>query len=144
MLKLSIDVYLMPRVILLGGTSAIGEIVEQQLVGTYTVERRAGTTRIETATTIAAIDAPQATTAVLARAFPSSGADQSQAFADALAAGGTNESHLYSGSQWVILDRAFASYLVSDERALRWQRVFERRAPSRTTACSLYPVTYNL
>lgn len=76
------------RVILLGGTSAIGEVVEQQLVGSYAVERRAGTTRIETATTIAAMDAPQATTAVLARAFPSPGGDQSQAFADALAAGG--------------------------------------------------------
>ena len=39
-----------------------------------------------------------------------------------------NESlRLHTGSQWVILDRAFATYLVRDERAAKWIRVFERR-----------------
>ena len=36
-------------------------------------------------------------------------------------------SRLRTGSQWVILDRAFATYLVRDERAAHWVRVFERR-----------------
>ena len=34
---------------------------------------------------------------------------------------------LHTGSQWMILSRGFATYLVRDERAARWMRVFERR-----------------
>ena len=40
---------------------------------------------------------------------------------------GTATTHLHTGSQWVILDRAFATYLVRDERAAAWIRVFEHR-----------------
>jgi hypothetical protein len=39
----------------------------------------------------------------------------------------TNCTALHTGSQWVILNRAFATYLVRDVRAARWMRVFERR-----------------
>jgi hypothetical protein len=39
----------------------------------------------------------------------------------------TNCTALHTGSQWVILSRAFATYLVRDVRAARWMRVFERR-----------------
>jgi len=38
-----------------------------------------------------------------------------------------NITRLFTGSQWVILDRMFCAYLVNDERSLRWQRVFQRR-----------------
>lgn len=77
------------RVILLGGTSAIGQVVEDALATSYVVERRAGGSRIETALEIARIDAPAADTAILARAFASpASADPTQGFADALAAGG--------------------------------------------------------
>jgi putative cell wall-binding protein len=77
------------RVILLGGVTAIGQVVEDELATTYTVERRAGTSRIETAIEIARSDAPAAEAAILARAFPTADADDpTQAFADALAAGG--------------------------------------------------------
>lgn len=86
------------RVILLGGVSAIGQIVEDELSGTYQVERRAGATRIETAVEIARSDAPDATQAVLARAFAGEGEDQTQAFADALAGGG-----LAAETGWPIL-----------------------------------------
>ena len=34
---------------------------------------------------------------------------------------------LHTGSQWIIIDRAFATYLVRDPRAASWIRVFERR-----------------
>ena len=37
------------------------------------------------------------------------------------------EHTIYTGSQWVILSRDFAKYLVRDERAARWVRIFERR-----------------
>ena len=38
-----------------------------------------------------------------------------------------NATKLYTGSQWVILDRAFSTYLVTSPAAARWMRVFERR-----------------
>ena len=38
-----------------------------------------------------------------------------------------NTTKLYTGSQWVILDRAFSTYLVTSPAAARWMRVFERR-----------------
>ena len=34
---------------------------------------------------------------------------------------------LHTGSQWVVLDRTFATYLVRDERSAFWIRVFEHR-----------------
>lgn len=77
------------RVILLGGITAIGQVVEDELAADYVIERRAGASRIETAIEIARSDAPVADAAILARGFPSDGSsDQTQAFADALAAGG--------------------------------------------------------
>lgn len=76
------------RVVIMGGPAAIGEQVEDELAGMgITVERREGPTRIETALDVAATDAADATTAIVARAF-AGGADPSQAFADAIAAGG--------------------------------------------------------
>ena len=45
----------------------------------------------------------------------------------AIADDDANVTRIYTGSQWVILDRAFCSYLVTDARALHWQRVFQRR-----------------
>ncbi|HUG83253.1 MAG TPA: cell wall-binding repeat-containing protein, partial [Euzebya sp.] len=78
------------RVILLGGEAALEPQVADELAGLgYAVERRAGASRFETATAIARSDAGTADTAILARAFPTAGAtDPTQAFADALAAGG--------------------------------------------------------
>lgn len=38
-----------------------------------------------------------------------------------------NVTKLYTGSQWVILDRAFSTYLVTAPAAQRWMRVYERR-----------------
>jgi hypothetical protein len=38
-----------------------------------------------------------------------------------------NQTTLHTGSQWVILDRAFSTYLVTSPAAARWMRVFERR-----------------
>mgnify|MGYP006161391625 CR=1 FL=1 len=43
------------------------------------------------------------------------------------AANASEASRLHTGSQWVILDRAFSTYLVRDARAAYWMRVFERR-----------------
>ncbi|MGI9016162.1 MAG: cell wall-binding repeat-containing protein [Euzebya sp.] len=78
------------RVILLGGEAALTPAVADELSGLgYTVERRAGDSRFETATDIAQQDAATADTAILARAFAAPGAtDPTQGFADALAAGG--------------------------------------------------------
>lgn len=76
------------RVIILGGVEAISQDMEDQLAVSYRVERRAGPTRFETAIEVARTDAPAADTAILARAFSGEGGDDSQAFADALAAGG--------------------------------------------------------
>lgn len=77
------------RVIILGGTVAVGEDVEAQMQARgYATERRAGLSRFETATTIAATDVPEATTAILARAFPAADStDDTQAFADTLGVG---------------------------------------------------------
>lgn len=78
------------RVVLLGGEAALTTEVADELSGLgYAVERRAGASRFQTATEIARQDAPQATTAILARAFAAEGStDPTQGFADALAAGG--------------------------------------------------------
>jgi hypothetical protein len=53
-----------------------------------------------------------------------SGAEARQAVLDDAA---NNLTRMYTGSQWVVLDRGFTRYLVRDPQALRWQRVFERR-----------------
>lgn len=78
------------RTVLLGGEAAVGADVAAELEALgYAVERRAGASRFETAVAIAATDAASADTAILARAFPAAGStDPTQAFADALAAGG--------------------------------------------------------
>jgi putative cell wall-binding protein len=77
------------EVIILGGDQAVAPDVEQQLAALgVTIQRRAGDTRLETAVDIAATDAPDATTAFLARAFPTQGStDETQAFADTLGLG---------------------------------------------------------
>lgn len=77
------------EVVLLGGEAAISSEVEAELAEDFTVVRRSGPTRFETAIDIAEKEAPTATTAVLARGFASpDSTDESQAFADSLAAGG--------------------------------------------------------
>ncbi|CAN5338522.1 hypothetical protein BH23ACT9_BH23ACT9_24300 [soil metagenome] len=75
------------RAIVLGGNTAVSDAVvaELQAMG-LAVSRRAGGSRIETAVAVAA-DRPEATTALLARAFAAEGGSASQAFADALSAG---------------------------------------------------------
>ncbi len=75
---------------ILGGTAAVTPEVEQALQDLgLTTQRRAGGSRIETAVAVAAAEAPQADTAILARAFAAPGAtDPSQGFADTLAGGG--------------------------------------------------------
>ena len=77
------------RVTLLGGEAAVQPAVADQLADAgYAVDRKAGNSRFETAIEIAE-DAPPATTAILTRAFAHPDAtDETQAFADSLAAGG--------------------------------------------------------
>ncbi|CAN5462391.1 hypothetical protein BH23ACT9_BH23ACT9_29130 [soil metagenome] len=86
-------------VVILGGTGAVMPQVEAQLSADgLQVVRRAGSTRIETAIDIARNEAPQATTAIMARAFATSADDPTQGFADALGAGG-----LAARNGWPIL-----------------------------------------
>lgn len=73
---------------ILGGTAAIAEQVTDDLQAEgLTVRRTFGPTRLETAEQIAQL-AEEPQRIILARAFPSPGGDQTQAFADSLAAGG--------------------------------------------------------
>ena len=73
---------------ILGGTAAIDQSVEDALTAAgYTVVRYAGPSRLETAIEAARLEYPSATTGILARAFPAAGGDDTQAFADSLAAG---------------------------------------------------------
>ena len=46
---------------------------------------------------------------------------------EAAAASAANQTLFHTGSQWMILDRAFSTYLVSSPEAQRWMRIFERR-----------------
>lgn len=85
--------------VVLGGSGAVAPAVDVQLTASgLSVERRQGGSRIETAVEIARADAPGATTAILARAFPLSPADPTQGFADALGAGS-----LAASNGWPIL-----------------------------------------
>ena len=74
------------EVVVLGGTAALGEEVTEELedVG-LDVTRLAGSTRFDTAVEIARL-APESSTAIVSRGF-GAGGDDTQAFADALAAG---------------------------------------------------------
>lgn len=73
---------------ILGGTAAISEDVENELTDAgYTVVRHEGESRIQTALHIAASHAPDATTAIVSRAFGTPAGEETAAFADALAAG---------------------------------------------------------
>lgn len=101
--------------VLLGGSAAVSDSVEQQLQDAgLAVARRAGTSRIETAVRIAELDGPQATHALLVRAFPSAGGAESQAFADTLAAGG-----LAAERGWPILLTASDQLSAATEAHLR-------------------------
>ncbi|HUG83624.1 MAG TPA: cell wall-binding repeat-containing protein [Euzebya sp.] len=105
------------RIVLLGGTQAISSGVEDTFVDRgFTVERRAGLSRFETAVEIASQEAPEATTAILARAFPAEGAnDPTQAFADALSAGGwaADRSWVVLLSQTEVLTGSTRNYLAN-------------------------------
>lgn len=88
------------EVVLLGGPAAVSDAVEAELLGLgFTVSRRQGATRLETAVDIATKEAGGVDTVMLARAFsdPASG-DATQAFADTIAAGG-----LAAETGWPIL-----------------------------------------
>ncbi|CAN5744158.1 hypothetical protein BH23ACT8_BH23ACT8_14990 [soil metagenome] len=87
------------RVIVLGGSDAVGGVVDTELDALgYEVERVFGRTRIETAVAITERFFPSATRAVVARAFASR--EPTQAFADSMATGvysaGTNLPVLYT------------------------------------------------
>ena len=72
--------------VILGGTDAVSEEVADDLEAlNLDVTRLSGATRLETAIDVA--DELGGTTAVLVRAFPASGGDETQAFADSIAAG---------------------------------------------------------
>jgi len=72
---------------ILGGTGAVSTAVEDQLkTAGYAVQRVSGPSRIETAIAVARAAAPSSTAVILARAFAGA-EDQTQAFADSLAAG---------------------------------------------------------
>lgn len=84
-----LDLYDPEEIVLLGGEAALSPAVEEELEADYTVSRRSGPTRFETAIDIAQREAPAAQTAILSRGFGSTGSsDETQAFADALSAGG--------------------------------------------------------
>jgi putative cell wall-binding protein len=74
-------------VTIMGGEHAVSAAVEAELADLgYATTRLSGATRLETATEVAGAFFPNATTAVIARAFPTSD-EQTQAFADSLAVG---------------------------------------------------------
>ena len=77
------------EVVLLGGPQALDAAIVRELEDAgYGTHRLAGASRLETATAIAEDVAPNATSAVLARAFPDPASDDAtQGFADALAGG---------------------------------------------------------
>lgn len=87
------------RVTLLGGEAAVSAPVADELASAgYSVERRAGVSRFETAIDIAR-SAPPSDTAILVRAFAAEGAtDPTQAFADSLGAG-----YMAAENGWPIL-----------------------------------------
>ena len=99
-------------VILLGGEAAVSADVADALEDEgLDVERRAGVSRTETAIDVAAdLDA---TTALLVRAFPGSGGDQTQAFADSIAGGAwaADEGWPVLFTQTEVLTGSTATYL---------------------------------
>ena len=87
------------NVVILGGTAAVGSDVEAQLSSLgLDVERRQGATRFDTAVEIARSHAPDATTAILARAYPADANNPTQGFADALSSGA-----MAAENEWPIL-----------------------------------------
>lgn len=104
---------------ILGGEQAVSAAVADELTEAgYEVTRLSGPTRIETAVEVAKVAAPSSDSVILARAF-SSGEDQTQAFADSLAAGAwaasTGQPVLLTESQ--TLTAATAAYLAEREVA---------------------------
>ena len=55
------------------------------------------------------------------------GAEAAKARAAAREAAIETVRYLHTGSQWVVLDRTFCHYLIKDERAIRWRKVFAAR-----------------
>ena len=76
------------QVVVLGNTSAISDAVVAQLEGLdLRVDRLGGPTRIETAVEVAAGLMPDASRAIIARAYPGDGGDDAQAYVDSLSVG---------------------------------------------------------
>lgn len=78
------------RIVILGNDAAVTGRTGRELALAFpdaTIDRFGGQTRIETAIEIAEAFAPDATTAVLVRAYGTDGADAAQAYVDALAVG---------------------------------------------------------
>lgn len=76
------------EVVLLGGPAAIGEDVEGAITDLgFATTRIAGATRFETAVEIARQTRPNATQAILVRAFDAEGGNDTAAWADSVAAG---------------------------------------------------------
>ena len=82
------------RVMILGGKAAISLQTEAQINALgFPTQRLFGKSRVETAIAVAQAFAPDATTAVLARAYAADGSSGSQAFADTLAGGALAARH---------------------------------------------------
>jgi putative cell wall-binding protein len=78
----------MDTVTILGGDAALSPIVVNKLeIAGLNVIRVGGPTRVETAVAAADVTHPDATSAVLVRAYPDAGMGDDQAYADLLAAG---------------------------------------------------------
>lgn len=109
--------------ILLGGEGALSPAVADEIADRgIAVERRAGATRFETAAAIAGAAVPEADTVIIVRAFAEAGGDQTQAFADALAAGG-----LAAEMSWPVLltepetlTASSADYLAASQAVNAW------------------------
>lgn len=60
----------------------------------------------------------------------------------------SNTTRVHTGSQWIVIDRAFATYLISDSHALRWQRVFQARVQNSpllwNVPCSERPLSLEM
>ncbi|WP_170128096.1 cell wall-binding repeat-containing protein [Euzebya rosea] len=86
------------EILLLGSEDAISPDLESKFVANFgedNVSRVGGPSRVETAAMLAEHVAPNADTALLMRAYPDEGTDQSQAYADALGAGPLGSSMEY-------------------------------------------------
>lgn len=111
----------MPHASAEAGGGGVGR--EEAATGSMADAARAGAETAEAARTAAAVGPAVTSAAAVTDGLAEAVTAAAAAAAAEREAAVESLRYLHTGSQWVVLDRAFCHYLITDTRAIRWRKV---------------------